>query len=107
MNIKEDRFELTAVGGPPSSGAYANIQAAVEDGAGYVGVASATLGTDITPGKIRAVGVADDNQPLELVSSALKLTGLGTVATPTGTLEPTWVKVTVNGVAGVVPFYPL
>lgn len=45
--------------------------------------------------------------PLSIEASELRLVGLGTVATPSGTLEPTWVKVTINGVHGVIPFYPL
>jgi len=67
--------------------------------------------TVIAPRDSSLLGVlAQDNTteslvPLMIAASELSLNGLGTAAAPSS--SPTYVKLTINGVAGVIPFYPL
>ena len=89
-----------------------HVELAESGGIGFLDLSNGTTGVGLSaaPGCSRlasqTVSQTPVGAPLSLEASELRLVGLGTVATPTGTLEPTWVKVTVNGVAGVIPFYP-
>ena len=45
------------------------------------------------------------NAPFQIAASELKITGISTGSAPSG--SPTYIKVTINGVEGVIQFYPL
>ena len=98
------------------------------DGGGFFGVAKgdyhARLRVDDNTARVVGAGLEDAPIPvqvsgssIELAANAIKLTGTLTAlgsSTPTlgtdcpaATLTPTWIKVTLNGVPGVIPFYPL
>ena len=90
-----------------------NCELAEEGGVGFLELSNGTtrVFARAASGVSRLVSetasVTPVGAPLSLEASELRLVGLGTVGAPSGTLEPTWVKVTVNGTAGVIPFYPL
>ena len=62
---------------------------------------------EVISGEVQALKAS----PAGLAFSAPAQVGSATVTLgtdcPAGTATPTWVKLTINGVAGVVPFFPL
>lgn len=119
MNIQQE--ELSAVS--EVGAIYAGI-----DGGGYFTAIQGQSAVKVfaDEGKAKIVGVNGDYQPIpiqvkgssvEISGSSISLDGVSSpigsatvglgMDCPAGTATPTWVKLTINGVPGVIPFYPL